>query len=237
MRNAWIILKRELAAYFASPVAYAVGAMFLLLAGVFFALPFFFGSREATLRSWMNTVTVLLLFIAPMLTMKLLAEEKQSGTIELLLTSPLRDWEMVTGKFLAALTYWLALLVVTLIYPFILQIFGNPDWIPIATGYLALLLVGGAMLAIGVLSSAISPNQITAVMVAFAILLVFYIAANFQNVFRGTVGDVVAYLSLTTHMDDLMKGVIDSSHLLYYLSVIVGSLFISTRVIETRRWS
>ncbi|MEP7198808.1 MAG: ABC transporter permease [Chloroflexota bacterium] len=237
MKNTWIIFKREIASYFVSPTAYIIGAAFLVLAGLFFVLPYFFGSREATLRNWMSTLTVLLLFIAPMLTMRLLAEEKQSGTIELLLTSPVRDWEVVLGKFCAALGLWLAILFVTLAYPLVLKLFGDPDFIPIATGYLALILVGGAMLAVGVLSSALGPNQIVAVIVGFAILLVLWVASALQNVFPGAVGSIFAYLSLTDHMNDLMKGVVDSKDIIYYVSVIVGCLFVSTRLIEARRWS
>ncbi len=240
MRNIWVITKRELGSYFVSPIAYAVGAAFLLLSGLFFALPYFLGSREASLRNWMQTIVVLLLFVAPMLTMKLLAEEKQSGTIELLLTSPLRDWELVIGKFLAALGLWLSILAVTLVYPIILKIFGDPDVVPMVTGYLAMILMGAAMLAVGVLSSALSPNQIVAVMVGFALLLILWIAGALQNPFGGpssAIGNIFAYLSLTEHMGDLMKGVVDSRDLIYYLSIVIGSLFISTRLLEARRWS
>ncbi|MBI1800336.1 MAG: ABC transporter permease subunit [Chloroflexi bacterium] len=237
MQNIWVITKRELGSYFVSPIAYAVGAAFLVLSGLFFILPFFLGSSDASLRGWMQTIVVLLLFIAPMFTMKLLAEERQTGTIELLLTSPVRDWEVVIGKFLAALGLWLAILALTLVYPIALKIFGNPDLVPLVTGYLAMVLMGAAMLAVGVLSSAVSPNQIVAVVVGFAILLVLWIAAPLQNVFGGQVGSIVAYLSLTDHMGDLMKGVVDSRDIIYYLSVVVGCLFVSTRILETRRWS
>ncbi len=239
MRNVWTIAKRELGSYFVSPIAYAIGAAFLVMSGLFFVLPLFFGTRDASLRNWMSTIIVLLLFIAPMFTMRLLAEEKQSGTIELLLTSPLRDWELVVGKFLAALGLWLALLAVTLVYVVILKIFGDPDFIPIITGYVALILIGAAMLAVGLLSSALAPNQIVAVVVAFAILLVLWIAGALQNVFGASsaIGSIFAYLAINGHTDDLMKGVVDSRDIIYYLSVVVGCLFISTRLIEARRWS
>lgn len=239
MRNVLTIFKREMRSYFVSPVAYIIGGLFLILAGLFFVLPFFFGSREASLRNWAGTIVVFLLFMAPMFTMRLLAEEKQSGTIELLLTSPIRDWEVVAGKYLAALGLWIAILVVTLVFPLILKIFGNPDLIPMVTGYLALILMGGAMLAVGVLSSAASPNQIVAVVLTFALVLILYVAQFLENVFgAGTaLGSIFNYLSLQSHMNDLMKGVIDSKDIIYYLSVIVGCLFISTRLIEARRWS
>jgi gliding motility-associated transport system permease protein len=240
MRNIWVITKRELGSYFASPVAYSIIAAFLLLSGVFFALPFFLGGqRDASLRNWMGSIAVLLLFVAPIFTMKLLASEKETGTIELLLTSPVRDWEVVVGKFFAALALWAVILILTLIYPVILKIYGDPDFVPIITGYLAMLLMGAAMLAVGVLSSALSPNQIVAVMVAFAILLVLWIASAVQNVFGAAspIGGIFAYISLVSHMDDLMKGVVDSRDLLYYLSITIGCLFISTQLIEARRWS
>ena len=239
MRNVLTIFKREMRSYFVSPVAYIIGGLFLILAGLFFVLPFFFGSSEASLRNWMGTIIVFLLFMAPMFTMRLLAEEKQSGTIELLLTSPIRDWEVVAGKYLAALGLWVSILLVTLIFPIILKIFGDPDLIPIVTGYLALILMGGAMLAVGVLSSAASPNQIVAVVLTFALVLILYVAQFLENVFGAgtTLGSIFNYLSLQSHMNDLMKGVVDSKDIIYYLSVIVGCLFISTRLIEARRWS
>ena len=239
MRNIWVIFKRELSSYFVSPIAYVVGAAFLVLAGLFFVLPFFFGQTDASLRNWMSSIVVLLLFIAPMFTMRLIAEEKQSGTIELLLTSPLRDWELVIGKFLAALGLWLAILAFTLVYVLILRIFGDPDLVPLVTGYLALLLMGAAMLAVGVLASSLSPNQIVAVVVAFAILLVLWVASAMTNVFgTGTLlGSIFDYLAITKHQDDLMKGVVDSRDLIYYLSIVVGCLFLSTRLLEARRWS
>jgi gliding motility-associated transport system permease protein len=239
MRNVWTIFKREMRSYFVSPVAYIIGGLFLVLAGLFFVLPFFFGTRDASLRNWMGSIIVFLLFMAPMFTMRLLAEEKSSGTIELLLTSPLRDWELVTGKFLASVGLWLSILLVTLSYAIILKIFGSPDFIPIATGYLALILMGSAMLAVGVLSSALSPNQIVAVVTTFVLVLILYVAQFLQNVFGAStaIGNIFQYLSLQSHMDDLMKGVVDSKDIIYYLSIIIGCLFVSTRLIESRRWS
>src|SRR4030088_735351 len=123
MRTVLTIFKREMRSYFVSPVAYIIGGLFLILAGLFFVLPFFFSSNEATLRNWAGTVVVFLLFLAPMVTMRLIAEEKQSGTTELLLTSPIRDWEMITGKYLAAMGLWIAILIATLVFPIILKIF------------------------------------------------------------------------------------------------------------------
>jgi ABC-2 type transport system permease protein len=235
MRNTWIILKRELGAYFSSPIAYIVGAVFLLVSGIFFLL--YLNQREASLRNWMGFASVMVLFIAPMLTMRLLAEEKQSGTIELLLTSPLQDWELIVGKFMGALSYWAVLLITTLVYPIILTLFGNPDPVPILTGYLALLLLGAAILSIGVLTSALSPNQIVAVFVGFVLALILWVANGIPLLVKNTVGDIIGYLSLTTHMEDLMKGVVDSRDIVFYLSVTVGCLFIAIRVIEARRWS
>jgi ABC-2 type transport system permease protein len=239
MRNVWTIFKREMRSYFVSPIAYIIGGLFLILAGLFFVLPFFFGQPDASLRNWMSSIVVFLLFMAPMFTMRLLAEEKQSGTIELLLTAPVRDWEVVLGKFFAAVGLWLAILLVTVTYPIILKVFGDPDIIPILTGYLALILLGSTMLAVGVLGSSLSPNQIVAVATTFVLLLLLYVAQFLQNV-AGTssvIGSIFQYLSLQSHMDDLMKGVVDSKDIVYYLSVIIGCLFISTRLIEARRWS
>ena len=187
----------------------------------------------------MNTIIFLLIFIAPMLTMRLLSEEKQTGTIELLLTSPVRDWQLVVGKFFAALGVWLAILFLTLAYVIVLKLFGNPDMIPIATGYLALILIGSATISIGVLTSAISPNQIIAVFVSFVIMLVLWIAGFLAPLLGGAgnpVASVITYMSLPDHTNDLVKGVVDSKDVIYYLSVTVGCLFLSTRAIEARRW-
>jgi ABC-2 type transport system permease protein len=235
MRNAITIARRELNAYFISPVAYVVIAGFLVIAGYFFTLILFY-SREATLRYLFSNLTTILLFVAPVLSMRLLAEEQRSGTIELLLTAPVRDWEVVLGKWVAAFVFWLIMLVPTAIYPILLSRYGNPDVLPMVTGYLGIILLGGTLLALGTLTSALTQNQIVAAVLGVGLTLLLWLI--------GAVGDFVGpafsgffqYLALSTHFSDLARGVVDTKHIVYYLSVTVAALFLATRVLESRRW-
>lgn len=235
MRNTWLIAKRELGSYFTSPIAYAVTAAFLVISGYFFGLILYY-SREATLRYLFYNVTTFLLLIGPALTMRLIAEERKSGTIELLLTSPVRDGEVVVGKFLAALGLWALMLALTLAYPLLLRAFGNPDLGPIATGYLGLLLAGGAVLALGVLASALTSNQIIAALVAFGLSLLLWLTDALQGLVSGPLGSFFQYLSMAAHFEDLPKGVIDTKDVAFFLTIIVAALFLATRILEARRW-
>ncbi|MFB0535158.1 MAG: ABC transporter permease [Anaerolineae bacterium] len=238
MRNTFAIAKRELQAYFVSPIAYAVTAAFLLVMGILFALfiinP---GGAEASMVFFFGSIfsVFFLLLITPLLTMRLLAEEQHSGTIELLLTSPVRDWEVVLGKFLASWMLFAAMLVLTLYYPFLLERFGNPDWGPIASGYLGFLLMGGALLSVGVLTSSLTQNQIVAAFLGVVINLLLLLCL-FVSDFAGPLSGFVSYLSTLTHLIDLIKGVVDTKDVIYYLSVIAVCLFLATRSLETRRW-
>ncbi|MGQ9684163.1 MAG: ABC transporter permease subunit [Anaerolineae bacterium] len=235
MRNVWLIARRELASYFTSPIAYAVTAVFLMVVGFFFAVILYY-TQEATLRYLFGNITIILLLVGPALTMRLLAEEHKSGTIELLLTSPVRDGEVIAGKYLAALVLWALMLALTLGYPLLLRIYGNPDLGPIATGYLGLLLAGAAVLALGVLASTITANQVTAALVAFGFSLLLWLADALQGVLGGTAGEFFGYLSMSGHFDDFTKGIIDTSHVVFFVSLIAAALFVATRLLEARRW-
>ncbi len=235
MKNTWLIARRELDSYFTSPIAYAVTATFLLVAGYFFGLILYY-SREATMRYLFESVTTMLLLVSPALTMRLVAEERRSGTLELLLSAPVRDGEVIAGKFLAALILWVLMLALTLTYPLLLKLFGNPDPGPIASGYLGLLLVGGAFLAIGTLASALTANQVIAALVAFGLCLLLWLADAVQGLVTGTLGSFFAYLSLSTHFGDFPKGIVDTRDVAFYLTVMVAALFLATRLLESRRW-
>jgi ABC-2 type transport system permease protein len=235
MLNALTIARKELTTYFVSPVAYVVTAFFLVVAGFFFYFILYF-SREASLRGLFSNVAIVLLFVGPGLTMRLLAEEQRMGTIELLLTAPVRDWEVVVGKFIASLAFYTFMLALTILYPIILMRFGNPDIGPILSGYLGMLLLGATFLAAGVLTSSLTQNQVVAFIIAFAILLILWLADVAGNAIGGQVGNILNYLSIVAHFDDFTKGVIDTSHLIYYLSLIAAFLFLATRVMEARRW-
>lgn len=239
MLNMIAILRKELRTYFVSPVAYVVIAAYLVMSGVFFAIMLTAptGQAEASLSIVFGNVAVILLIVAPALTMRLLAEEQKSGTVELLLTSPVRDWEVVLGKYLASLVLYLIPLALTLLYVFILKRYGNPDMGPIIAGYVGLILFGAAFLAVGVFASSLTQNQVVAAVVAVAVLLGLWLVNAFASAARAPVSDILNYLSIISHYQEFYSGVIDSKDVVYYLAVIAVSLFLSVRVLETRRWT
>ncbi len=235
MRNTLAIAERELKSYFVSPIAYVIGAAFLLIAGYLFSV-ILLNTNEASLRYLISNLSVIWLFVAPFITMRLLAEEARTGTIELLLTNPVRDVELVLGKFVGALLFVLALLVLTLYYPALLFVFGSPDVGPIVSGYLGVILQAAAFLAIGLMVSSFTQNQIVAAFVTFAILLLMWLSESVANFVGRPFGDIVRYLSVTSHFQDFSRGVIDSSHVIYFLSIVAGALFITFLSLQTRRW-
>jgi ABC-2 type transport system permease protein len=184
----------------------------------------------------LSNTTVLILFVMPMITMRTYAEEKRSGTIELLLTSPLTDLQIILGKFLGAMGLFVAMLALTLIHLAILFLYGNPDWKPILTGYLGLILMGGCFLSVGLLISSLTKNQIVAGMVTFAVFLMLWVI-NWIGSFVGpTAQAVLAHLSITDHFDDFQRGIIDTKHLVYYLSFIAFGLFLTAKSVDSERW-
>ena len=236
MRNAIAIARRELGAYFASPIAYVVTAAMLALFGYFFYLTLVL-SKQASLRPLFGGyIIIVLIFIMPLLTMRLLAEEQRSGTIELLLTSPVQDWEVIVGKYLAALALYVLMLVPTLYYPIVLEIFGTPDWGPIFTIYFGLILLGGALASLGTFTSALTSNQIVAAVLGVGLILILWLLPAAGGLVGQPLGGVLLYLGLSTHFTDFTKGVIDTKDIVYYMSVIAGALFLATRALETRRW-
>jgi ABC-2 type transport system permease protein len=235
MRTALVIARRELLAYFISPIAYMVSAVFLLIAGYLFSL-ILIQSQQATMEGLFFNIMVVLIFVVPLLTMRLLADEQKTGTIEILLTAPVRDWEVVFGKYLAAMGMFGVMLACTLYFPFILwRVGGTPDWGPILTGYLGLILLTSAMMAIGTLASAVTENQIVAAVLSFGILLLLWLIEAAGNIATGS-ATVLTYLSLTAHYNDFARGAINLEDVVYYLSVTIAALFIATRMLETRRY-
>ena len=238
MRNIIAIARRELNAYFTSPIAYVAIAVYLVAMGIIFSLILHY-SREATMRYTLsNGFTIFFLIVATVaFTMRLLAEEQRSGTIELLLTSPVRDWEVVVGKFLACVLLICVMLALTLYYPFLLFIFqGNPDIGPIISGYLGLFLLGASAASIGVFSSSLTKNQVVALIVGVVICLVLWFTQYLADVTSPPMQDFFAYLSILQHYPDFSRGIIDTKDVVYYLSLILASLFLATRSLETRRW-
>jgi ABC-2 type transport system permease protein len=253
MTNVLAIAQKEIRSYFASPIAYIVIGMWAVLYGFFYAslLAYFvrqsmqmsqFGGQqpvninEQMIRLLFQNVTVIVLFIMPMITMRTYAEEKRSGTIELLLTSPLTDWQIILGKFFGAMTLYAAMLAVTLIHIAILFRFGSPEWKPIATTYLGLLLFGGCFISVGLLISSLTKNQIIAFVASLGVFLLLWII-DWMATFSGpTLSAVLTYLSIIGHLEDFTKGVLDTTHLIYYFSFITFGLFLTAKSVDTERW-
>jgi len=254
MNNVLAIAHKELKGYFASPVAYVVIGFSAILFGWFFINLLYYFDRaalqagagfegpqavnvnEMLISPLFLNVSVILLFTLPLITMRTYAEEKRSGTIELLLTSPLTDFQIVMGKFLGSLVLYAAMLAVTLVHMGFLFAFGNPEWRPIATGYLGLVLMGGCFLSLGLFISSLTKNQIIAGMVTFAVFLLFWVI-NWIASFTGpTMQAVLNYLSITEHLNDFARGVVDTKHLVYYVSFIAFSLFLTVRAVDSERW-
>jgi len=251
--NTLTICRKELNSYFRSPIAYGVMAFFALIAGYFFYVAVFIFVRrgmeaqmmgqampmdvgEWVIRPVFSNVSVIGLFLIPMITMRLFAEEKRSGTIELLITSPLRDLEIILGKWLAALILYAAMLGLTLLSMVVLFIYGAPDWKPMMVGYLGLLLQGGALLAIGTFVSTWTRNQIVAGVAGFAICLLLWVLSWVTEFSSGTLASIISYLSVLSHFDSFQKGVIDTKDLVFYLSAIFVGLFLTARSLESLRW-
>ncbi len=237
MRNTTTIALREFKSYLASPMAYVVTGIFLLLTGFFFSISpttYF----ETSIRGlWEFWGTLRLLLLASVLTMRLLAEERKMGTLELLLTAPVRDSEVIMGKFFGSLGILTVMLALTFYYPILLMSFGDPDMGPIITGYLGLFLLGGASLAVGLFASSLTSNQLVAAMVAGGIIFALWFAGMAAGLLPEAMGDVISYVSLYYHFSSFMRGVIDTRGIIYYLSITVLFLFLAIRSIESSRWN
>src|SRR5207249_3581617 len=176
--------------------------------------------NQQMLRPVLQNVTVLLLFVLPAITMRSYAEERRSGTIELLLTSPVSDVEIVLGKFLGALALYAVMMSITLVHNGVLFLYGRPEWKPILTSYVGLGLLGGSFLSLGLFISTLTSNQIVAYIVTFSTFLLLWVISWIGSFSTGWFTDVTAYLSIIEHFDDFTKGVIDTTHVIYYLSLI-----------------
>jgi ABC-2 type transport system permease protein len=188
------------------------------------------------IRPLLSNASVLVLFLLPMVTMRTYSEEKRSGTIELLLTSPLTDFEIIAGKFLGTVGLYLALLAVTAVYVGILFWYGQPEWRPLVAGYLGLLLLGSCFIAVGLFISSTTKNQMVAGAATFVVGLLFWIVSWFADSTGPTTSQVLSYLSITEHFDDFGKGIIDSKHVIYYLSFISFGLFLTLKSVDSERW-
>ena len=236
MRTAQAVAWKEIQLYFNSPTAYIVGLIFLALTGFFFSRDLGDPFPEATLAPFFQGAIIIFILLAPALTMRLIAEEQKLGTIELLLTSPVRDWEVVVGKYVASLVFFLALVAMSFFYAILLFVFASPAPGPIFAGYLGLVLYGAAALAVGLLTSTLTSNQIVAAVVAMGILLALFFADLAFGAVGGLGGEIIGEMGIRSHFDDFERGVIDTKHIVYFVSVIVFFLFLSVRALESRRW-
>lgn len=245
MTGVWATLVRELRAYFFSPLAYVVLTMLLVINGFVFGLivsflsdpraqagaplQLFFGQ---TLFFWL-----VLLFVAPVLTMRLLSEERRSGTIEVLMTAPVTEGQVVTGKFLAALIFYLFLWLPTLVYAGVISHYSSVDWGPVASGYLGILGIGALFLSVGTFASTLSRSQLVAAILTFALLMPLFTFGLLEGLFNNEgLKQAFGYLDLWQHMDDFAKGVVDTRRLVYYVSASVFFLFLAARSLEAKKW-
>jgi len=252
VRNILAIAGKELRSYFASPIAYVIIGLFaLLFSRFFYAYLMVFVQRSSgmmgmggganninqeMIRYVLMNSAVIILFVMPMITMRTYSEEKRSGTIELLLTSPLTDLEIIVGKFLGAMGLYCAMLAVTVAYMGILFFYGNPEWRPVVAGYLGLVLLGGCFISVGLFISSLTRNQIVAGMVTFAVFLLLWIITWMGSFSGPTIDKLTTYLSIIDHFDDFGKGVIDTTHVVYYLSFITFGLFLTAKSVDSERW-
>lgn len=253
MKNIWIICSKELKSYFASPIAYLLMAIFAVIFGFFFysATAFFvmrgmeaqmmgrgmpMDVNEWVIRPLLSNASVIALFLIPMITMRLYAEEKRSGTMELLMTSPIRDVEIVIGKFIASLLMFACVIGVSALDLAALFAYGKPDWKPILVGYLGLLLQGGALIAIGTFISTTTKNQIIAGGATFAVCLLLWVLDWVSSYEQAVWAKVVSYMSVVQHFEPFSKGVIDSKDVIFFASLIFFGLFLTARSMESLRW-
>lgn len=255
MKNLFYIFKKEMAAYFYSPIAYVVTTIFIIISSYFFFTIFSFynfivfsvGMRasqmgpqlnimEMVLRPLYSNIAIVLLLIVPLLTMRLFSEEKKLGTIELLFTYPIRDSEMIMGKFLACLAVYGIIVSPTLVYPMMIHFFGHVGWGPVFSSYLGLLLMGSSFISVGILLSSMTENQIVAACLTFGILLLLWVIDTSERFVGPTLGLILKDLSFLSHFENFSKGVIDTRDIIFYLNFSFLFLFLTLCSLESKKW-
>tara|TARA_B100000676_G_scaffold301857_1_gene349664 strand:- start:2780 stop:3496 length:717 start_codon:yes stop_codon:yes gene_type:complete len=237
LRRIALICGKEIGTYLSSPMAYIVSAIFIALSGASFTTYLAQTSySDTSIRGFLETGQLLILLFSALLTMRLISEERKLGTWELLLTAPVREYEIVLGKFFSCLLVLAGMLILTLYFPLLLLIFGDPDIGPILTSYLGLFLLGSASVAIGIFASSLTPNQIVSAVVAGGILFGLWFLGMVGSLIPEPLGEILSYFSLSDHFPGFVRGVVDTRDLVYYLSVTAVFLFLSVRSIETERW-
>ncbi len=253
MRNAWAICRRELYSYFVSPIAWVLLAIFALLSGFFtwiqtaafvnYSLQSQMSGQSAPLSindiiivQVLQTTGIVMLFIIPLLAMRLFAEEKRQGTIELLITSPVHDVEIIIGKWLSAVLMYIALLVILLADFAFLFFYGNPDWKPVALGFVGLILQGATVLSLCTFISTLTKNQIVAGAVGFALSLLLWVMNWITSFESSALAQAFSYMSIVSHFGSFERGVLDSKDFIFYLTMIFLGLFLTARSLESLRW-
>lgn len=233
MRQIYSVAERELRSYFNAPIGWVVMAVFLAFTGWFFWAGLTFGIGD--MRAWFNNSTIMLIILIPALTMRLIAEERQKGTVEILMTSPITDTQAILGKYFGALIFYAVMLALTIQFPMALARLGTPDKGPIYAGYIGMLLFGGTFLAVGLLISTTTRSQVIAYVASLFILLFLFLLVWASQ------GDawwqrLLAYIAVPTHLESFGKGLIDTRDLFFYISFIVGALFLSVRALSAWKW-
>jgi ABC-2 type transport system permease protein len=253
MKNILIICRKELRSYFVSPIGYILLVMIAIIFGYFFwnylgsfvnlameaqveGEPFSISVNEQIVRPLLSDINLIGLFLIPMITMRLFAEEKRTGTIELLATSPVKDYEIILGKWLAAVLMYSIMLLSTMLDFIFLFKYSNPDWKPLVIGYLGLLLQTGGLLAIGMFISSLTKNQIIAGAATFGVCLLLWILGWAVSYETARWAQVLAYLSVVNHFDTFAKGILDTKDAIFDATVIFLGLFFTARSMESLRW-
>ena len=255
MRNSFYIFKKEMSAYFCSPIAYVLLSIFIILSGIFFYIflsnynfiAFSVSMRSAQMGSQLNVVemvlrplysniAIILLFMVPLLTMRLLSEEKKMGTIELLFTYPVRDREIILGKFGACLAVYGIMIAMTFVFPLMIFLFGNLNWGPVFSSYFGLLLMGASFISVGILLSSMTENQIVAGSLTFGTLLLFWVIGASESFVGPALGVVLKDLSIIGHFENFAKGVIDTRDIIFYLNFSFVFLFLTLCSLESKKW-
>ena len=262
MKNIFAICSKELRVYLTTWTSYILFGAFILISAFFFqrlVVEFWLQSTQMSqqghgmldqmnLTDWVMgplfmNITVFFLFLLPILTMRLLAEERKSKTLELLMTVPIRPVEIVLGKYFAALAIMMLMLLLTVVFPVLLHVFGETtgsesalDWRSVGVGYAGLFLLGAAFVSVGLFASSITDSQIVAVVVSFAALLMFYVIGLASRGEEGFWQQFFDYLSITNHLESFVRGIVRSTDVVYYLSLTFIGLFLSYRMVEAERW-
>jgi ABC-2 type transport system permease protein len=254
MKDVWTITKKELKSFLYSPIAYTLTAFFLLISGFFFynilawandqtmrVMQSGYGMNQININKMLfqpffNNITIILMFLLPLLTMRLFADEKKMRTEELLLTSPVKLSAIIIGKYLAALIIYTLILLLTATYAIFIFIYGNPELAPLLTAYLGLFLLGAVFIAIGIFTSALSENQVVAAVISFSAIILIWVISWVGESSPGAWKGILTYLSFFSHFQNMVGGVIDTQDIIYYLTFVFLGLYLCRALFEFRKW-